>query len=187
MSDSKGKRPGRIAERGEGHSGAKASVSEAMQMPEPRAEPAVVVAAPAGDRAPDAEPSAESPAPSRGAAESPAPSRGWAEPPAPSRAAADDAWAMLSEVQAALARGFTEFTLGMTGMTHSSVAVAADAAVALLGARTFAEAVEINATLARRGADAVIEGSAKLSEIGVAAMTETARPLLSRFGAGWPG
>ena len=168
MSDTKGKRPGRVSERNEGQVDAAPSiVPEPTPMPEPRAEPAVVVAPSAGDRRPEARHAAES--------------------AAPSRAAADNGWAMMTEVQAALARGFTEFALGMTGMTRSTVAVAADAAVAMLGARTFAEAVEINATLARRGADAVIEGSAKLSEIGVAAMAEATRPLLSHLGTGWIG
>ncbi len=105
----------------------------------------------------------------------------------PAVAAADDAWTALAELQAALARGFEEIAVEMTGITRSGIAVAADAAVAMLGARTFAEAVEINAGLARRGADAMIEGSAKLSEIGVKAMTEATRPILSRFGASWSG
>ena len=61
------------------------------------------------------------------------------------------------------------------------------AAVALLEVRTFSEVVEINATLARRGIDAMIEGSAKLSEIGVKAMSSASRPILSRLGEGWSG
>ena len=72
-------------------------------------------------------------------------------------------------------------------MTRSGIAAAADAAVALLGVRTFSEAVEINATLARRGVDAMIEGSAKLSEIGVKAMSDASRPVLSRLGESWSG
>ena len=62
-----------------------------------------------------------------------------------------------------------------------------NAAVALLGVKTFSEAVEINATLARRGVDAMIEGSAKLSEIGVKAMSDASRPVLSRLGESWSG
>ena len=52
---------------------------------------------------------------------------------------------------------------------------------------TFSEAVEINAALARRGVDRMIEGSAKLSEIGVKAMSEASRPIVSRLGEGWSG
>jgi hypothetical protein len=99
----------------------------------------------------------------------------------------DDAWAALTQVQTARARGLAEIAAEMTGITRSSVAVATDAAVAMLGARTLADAVEINAGMARRGADALIEGSAKLSEIGVTAMTEATRPILSRLGTSWSG
>jgi hypothetical protein len=167
MSDSKPKRPGRepgrISERSESRPIDPAPSDPVPTiLPEPPAVPAAVAAPPAdnGMSEPRFEP----------------------ESPAPAVAASDDAWTALTEVQAALARGFAEIAAEMTGMTRSGVAVAADAAVAMLGARTFAEAVEINATLARRGADAMIEGSAKLSEIGVTAMSEATRPILSRLG-----
>ena len=51
---------------------------------------------------------------------------------------------------AALARGFEKAAVEVTGISRSGMAATADAAVALLGARTFAEALEINAGLARR-------------------------------------
>jgi resuscitation-promoting factor RpfA len=105
-------------------------------------------------------------------------------PEAPSAPAADaaDGWTALTEAQAAFAHGFEEIASEMSGMTRSGIAAASEAAVALLSARTFAEAVEINAGLVRRGVDAMIDGSTKLSEIGVAALTEASRPILSRFG-----
>ena len=46
-------------------------------------------------------------------------------------------------------------------------------------------AVEINAGMARRGFDAMVEGSARLSEIGVKAMSEASRPLFTRWSAAW--
>ncbi|HTV89714.1 MAG TPA: phasin family protein [Stellaceae bacterium] len=100
-------------------------------------------------------------------------------------AAADDGWTVLAEAQAALARACEEMTVEVGGMTRSGIAAGTDAALALLGARTFAEAVEINAGLARRGFDTIIGGSAKLSEIGVKAMTEASRPILTRLSASW--
>ena len=99
----------------------------------------------------------------------------------------EDAWMALAEAQAVLARGFEEVAVEVTGMTRSGFAAAADATVALLGARTFSEAAEINAALARRGVDAMIEGSAKLSEIGVKAVSDASRPILSRLGESWSG
>jgi hypothetical protein len=100
-------------------------------------------------------------------------------------AAAADAWTAFAEAQSALARGFEKAAVEVTGIGSSGIAATADAAVALFGARTFAEALEINAGLARRGVDALLEGAARLSEIGATAMTDASRPLLSRFGREW--
>lgn len=114
------------------------------------------------------------------------------EAPAPAAVAAsveqaEDAWTAIAEAHAVLARGFELAAIEMTGMTRMGMAVTADAAIALLDARTFAEAVEINAGLARRGVDTLLEGSAKLSEIGVKVVTEASRPILSRLGGAWSG
>jgi hypothetical protein len=107
-----------------------------------------------------------------------------ADPPADS---VDDPWTALAEAQAVLARGFEEIADEVTGMTRSGMAAAADAGIALLGVRTFSEAVEINASLTRRGVDAMIEGSVRLSEIGVKAVSEASRPILSQLGESWSG
>jgi hypothetical protein len=98
---------------------------------------------------------------------------------------ASDSWAAVAEAQAAFARGFEEISVEVTGMTQTGIRAATDAAIALVGARTFSEAVEINAGLARRGVDAMLEGSAKLSEIGVKTVGEASRPLLSQIGGTW--
>jgi hypothetical protein len=89
-----------------------------------------------------------------------------------------DPWTAFAETQAALARGLEAIVVEITGMTRSGIAAASDAAIALFGARTFSAAVEINAELARRGVDAVIEGSAKLSDIGAKAVSAASRPML---------
>lgn len=99
----------------------------------------------------------------------------------------DDAWAAMAEAQAALARGFEAMTAELSGATRSGVDAAAEAATALLGARTFAEVVEINAGLARRSFDKLVGSSTKLSEIGIRAATEASTPLLARLGAVWTG
>ena len=97
-------------------------------------------------------------------------------------ASVDDAWTALSEVQTAFVRGFEQIASEMSGLTRSGIAAASEAALALLAAKTVTEAVEINAGFARRRVDAMIDGSARLSEIGVAALTEASRPMLSQFG-----
>ena len=96
-----------------------------------------------------------------------------------------DSWAAVAEAQAALARGFEEIAVEVTGMTRSGFAAAADATVALFGATSFSQAVDINPALARRGVDAMIEGSAKLSEIGVKAVGEASRPMVAQIGGTW--
>jgi hypothetical protein len=107
-----------------------------------------------------------------------------ADPPADSP---EDPWAAFTEAQAALARGFEQIAAEAAGTTRSVLATAAEAAIALLGARTFSEAVEINAALARRGLDAMIAGSARLSEIGAKTAGDASQPVLSRLGASWSG
>lgn len=97
-------------------------------------------------------------------------------------AAAGDSWMAVADAQSALARGFEEFAVEVTGLTRTGMVAGADAALALLGARTLAEVVEINAGLARRGVDAAITGSSRLSEIGLKTMTDASKPLLGRFG-----
>jgi hypothetical protein len=99
----------------------------------------------------------------------------------PAEVAAETALTAFAEAQCALARGFEKAAVEVTGISRSGMAATADAAVALLGARTFAEAIEINAGLARRRVDAVLETSARLSEIGATAITDAYRPFLSRF------
>lgn len=96
--------------------------------------------------------------------------------------AAEDALAAFAEAQTALARGAEQIAVELAGLTRFGFAATADAAIALLGAKTFAEAVEINAGLARRGFDTMLEGSAKVSEIAVKSVADASRPLLSGFG-----
>lgn len=97
----------------------------------------------------------------------------------------DEAWAVFAEAQTALARACGEVAIEVGTIARSGFAAGTDAALALLGARTIAEAVEINAGLARRNADAMVEGSAKLSEIGLRALTAASRPILAGLSANW--
>jgi hypothetical protein len=95
------------------------------------------------------------------------------------------AWAALAEAQAAAVRGLEAMVDEMNAFTRSEIAAAADGATALLGARTFAEAVEVNLGFARRSFDALVGSSAKLSEIGAKTASDASRPVLSRLGDSW--
>jgi hypothetical protein len=181
MSDVKPKRPVRPLRPSEISSGERAAIpSTATAVPEDRTVPEIASAPPAAPAAPVAEVIAEPPAPVVQAALEIVPK--LAEPRADS---VDDPWTAFTEAQAVLGRGFEEIVGEIAGMTRSGIAAVADAAVDLLGVRTFSEAVEINALLARRGIDAMIDGSAKLSEIGVKAVSEASQPMLSRLGESW--
>jgi hypothetical protein len=102
-------------------------------------------------------------------------------------AAAEDAWSVWAEAQGALARGFELAALEMTGMARAGMTASAEAAMALLGVRSFAAAVEINTGLACRSFDTIVAGSAKLSQIGADTAAEAAKPFLHRFGGAWSG
>lgn len=174
MSELQSKRGLRGSGRGNGNR-TETRRAEASELAPPVA-PETATAAVALDTATVAEPIAESPP--AAAEPSPAPAASVEDPWA-------DAWAAFAESQSALTRGFETIATEVTGLTRSGIAAASEAATALLGAKTFAEAIEINAGLARRSFDAMIGGTAKLSEIGVKAATDASRPILNRLGEGW--
>jgi hypothetical protein len=169
MSDAKPRRPGR---------------DSTHYLPAAEQPLAIGAAAPAVTEAPRAalEPSAAA----LEMAELPPPVQPALAPLQPLTAAVpDDAWTALAAAQGALVRACEEMTAEVGGITRSGLAAGTDAALALLGARTFAEAIEINAGMARRGFDAMVEGSTRLSEIGVKAMTEASRLILARLTSAW--
>ena len=95
-------------------------------------------------------------------------------------------WAAFRDAQSVFARGLEEFAVEVNGMSRSGIEAMAEATGALLGAKSFSEAVEINATLARRETDVMIEGAAKLAAIGVRTISEFSQPILSLFGGRSP-
>ena len=98
-----------------------------------------------------------------------------------------DPWSTWTEAQSALVRGFEAATTEVSELTRSGIAATTEAATAMLGAKTFAQAIEINADFARRGFDVMLGGAARLSEIGVKAATDVSRPILNHLGESWKG
>src|SRR4051794_26792325 len=160
---------------------------------EPIPQPLVTRAHPApGTAAQRATAVAPEPTPDPGAPRAERPAGTAAAPPqAPgdTKPASEDLWAdpwsALTEAQSALARGFEAVATEVGGLTRSGIAATTEAATAMLGAKTLAEAIEINTGYARRGFDAMLGGAAKLSEIGVKAATDASRPILNRLGESW--
>jgi phasin family protein len=96
-----------------------------------------------------------------------------------------DAMAAITESQAALATGMQALALEFAAIARSSMSAMTQSASAMLRAETLADAIEVQAAFTRRSVDTMIEGSAKLSEIGVKLTSEASRPLLSQFGTNW--
>ena len=91
----------------------------------------------------------------------------------------------LAESQTAMARGLEAIAVETAVLAGFSLSAVAEAAAAMLDARTFADAVKIQAGLTRRSINTVLDGSTRLSEIGVKAAAEAARPILARFDGMW--
>jgi Phasin protein len=111
-----------------------------------------------------------------------------AVPSSPRRTADDlggSAAAALAESQAALARGLEALSAEMAGLALAGINTVADTAKKFLGIRTLSDAIEVNAGFTRSSFDALVGGSAKLSEIGVKLASETSQPLLTHLGKGW--
>jgi Phasin protein len=182
MSDMKPRRPARETGRREPSDGEAARPEAVPPAPATAAPPPTAAAPPLA--VPDHPPaSVAAAAPTR--LEPAPPPAVTASPRKAPAAVAPDAWALLAEMQAAFVRGFEQAACEVGDITRAGMAAASDAAVALIGAKTLTEAIEINAGLTRQGVDAMIEGSARLSEIGAKTVSEASRPILARFGDAW--
>src|SRR5439155_16346563 len=76
-----------------------------------------------------------------------------------------DAFAALVQSQTAMARGLEALSVEMTGLAISGIDAAARTATDLLGVKTLSDAIEVNAGFTRSSLDALVRGSAKLSEL----------------------
>jgi len=93
--------------------------------------------------------------------------------------------AALAQSQAALTRCLEALSAEMAGLALSGMNELARTATKLLAVKTLSDAIEVNAGFTCSSFEAVVTGSAKLSELGVKLAAETSQPLLSQFGKGW--
>jgi phasin family protein len=105
--------------------------------------------------------------------------------PPPVAAAGEDALAALLAAQSAVARGLTAMTAEIAALASAGIDAATHSATDLLSARTLADAIEINAGFARHSLEALLGGSARLSEIAVRLATEAARPIIAQLSHDW--
>jgi hypothetical protein len=96
-----------------------------------------------------------------------------------------DTFAALAQSQAALAQGLEALSVEMAGLALSGIETAARTATKMLGIKTLSDAIEVNAGFTCSSLDALVGGSAKLSELGAKLAAETSQPILTQFGKDW--
>jgi hypothetical protein len=96
-----------------------------------------------------------------------------------------DSFATLAQSQAALARGLEALSVEMAGLALSGIDTAARTATKMLGIKTLSDAIEVNAGFTCSSLDALVGGSAKLSEFGAKLASETSQLILTQFGKDW--
>ena len=96
-----------------------------------------------------------------------------------------DAGAALAQSQAALARGLEALSAEMAGLALTGMNVLARTATNLLAVKTLSDAIEVNAGFTCSSLEALVGGSAKLSELGMKLATETSQPLFGQLARKW--
>jgi hypothetical protein len=91
--------------------------------------------------------------------------------------------AAVVKANAALAEGFEALAKEAANYVRDGFAAAGEAAKGLLTAKTLDEVIEINAGLAKSGIEALLAGSARLSELGIAAAQRVWTPIGGRVEA----
>jgi Phasin protein len=96
-----------------------------------------------------------------------------------------EALSALAQSQAALTRGLGALSAEMAGLALSGIDAAARTATRMLGVKTLSDAIEVNAGFTCGSLNTLVDGSVKLSELGVKLATETSQPILSQLGRRW--
>jgi hypothetical protein len=96
-----------------------------------------------------------------------------------------EAFAALVQSQTAMARGLEALSAELAGLALSGIDAAARTATNILAIKTLSDAIELNAGFTRNGFHALLDGSARLSELGVKLAAEASQPILTQLGKGW--
>ena len=96
-----------------------------------------------------------------------------------------EVFAAIVQSQTAVARGLEALSVEMTGLAISGIDAATRTATDMLGVKTLADAIEVNAGFTRSSFEAVVGGSGKLSELGMKLATEASQPILTQLGKSW--
>ena len=96
-----------------------------------------------------------------------------------------EVFAALVQSQTAVARGLEALSVEVTGLAISGIDAATRTATDMLGVKTLSDAIEVNAGFTRSSFEALVGGSAKLSELGMKLATEASQPILTQLGESW--
>jgi hypothetical protein len=96
-----------------------------------------------------------------------------------------ETFAALVQSQTAVARGMEALSAELAGLALSGIDAAARTATDMLAVKTLSDAIEVNAGFTRSSFDALVGGSAKLSELGVKLAAEASQPILTQLGKSW--
>jgi hypothetical protein len=96
-----------------------------------------------------------------------------------------EAFAALVQSQTAVARGLEALSAELAGLALSGIDAAARTATDMLAVKTLSDAIEVNAGFTRNSFDALVGGSAKLSELGAKLAAEASQPILTQLGKSW--
>jgi hypothetical protein len=94
-------------------------------------------------------------------------------------------FAAFVQSQTAVARGLEALGAEAAGMAISGIDAAARAASEMLRVKTLSDALDVNAGFTRNSFETLVEGSAKLSELGMKLATEASHPILTQLGRSW--
>jgi len=84
--------------------------------------------------------------------------------------------AAVIKANVALSEGLEAIGKELMGYARTSLETASQTASALLGAKTFEEVVQLQTDLAKSNLETLLQGSAKLSELGVSVANEALAP-----------
>jgi hypothetical protein len=96
-----------------------------------------------------------------------------------------EAFAAVVQSQAAVVRGLEALSAELAGLALSGIDAATRTATDMLAVKTLSDAIEVNAGFTRSSFDALVGGSAKLSELGARLAAEATQPILTQLGKGW--
>jgi hypothetical protein len=112
-----------------------------------------------------------------------------APPPAadigPAAGIGDDIADSIAQSRAALTRGFESISDELASFARHSIDSTARAAIQMLAAKTWADAVAVNTGYARTSFDSWLDSTARVSELGVRLAAASSKPFMAKIGEAW--